>query len=286
MSLPRIYAFADEAGAMIDHQIEALRRNGLQGLEIRNVDGENVSAISLQKAREVRAKLDDAGLITWSIGSPIGKIDIEKDDFEAHLDALRHTMEVADLLGAKNIRMFSFFIPAGKDPAGFRNQVLDRLHRMAEISAGSGIALCHENEKGIYGDTPERCRDLLDQFPALSAVFDPANLIQCGYCPEEAYPLLKDRLRYLHIKDALFEDGSVVPAGKGDGHVAEIVRAFLETPCPCMTVEPHLMTFAGLKALEHDGRRTLLGKFVYETNDQAFDAACSALRDILEEAGV
>ena len=74
----RIYAFADEASPAIDSQIAAMRRNGLNGLEIRGVDGENVSAISLKKAKEVRRKLDDAGLCIWSIGSPIGKIGIDE----------------------------------------------------------------------------------------------------------------------------------------------------------------------------------------------------------------
>lgn len=52
----RIYAFADEASPDIDGQIAALRENGLDGLEIRNVDGVNVSDISAAKAREVRKK--------------------------------------------------------------------------------------------------------------------------------------------------------------------------------------------------------------------------------------
>lgn len=59
----RIYAFADEASPAIDGQIAAMRRNGLNGLEIRGVDGENVSTISLEKAKEVRRKLDDAGAV-------------------------------------------------------------------------------------------------------------------------------------------------------------------------------------------------------------------------------
>ena len=80
-----IYAFADEASPMMDGQIAALKRNGLQGLEIRHVDGENVSDISEEKAVEVRKKLDAAGLIVWSVGSPIGKISIVKDDFAAHM---------------------------------------------------------------------------------------------------------------------------------------------------------------------------------------------------------
>ena len=141
-----IYAFADEASPRIDAQIAAMGRNGLQGLEIRNVDGGNISAISLDKAREVRLKLDDAGLSVWSIGSPLGKIGIEGDDFAAHLESLRHTVELAHALGAENIRMFSFYLPGGKDPATYRDEVLTRLRRMAEICRGSGVTLCHENE--------------------------------------------------------------------------------------------------------------------------------------------
>ena len=49
MQLPQIFAFADEASPLIDGQIVAMQRNQLQGLEIRNVDGENVSAISAGK---------------------------------------------------------------------------------------------------------------------------------------------------------------------------------------------------------------------------------------------
>ena len=44
----KLYAFADEAGKMMDLQIAAMKRNGLQGLEIRNVEGTNVSRISLE----------------------------------------------------------------------------------------------------------------------------------------------------------------------------------------------------------------------------------------------
>ena len=78
----KIYAFADEASSMIDEQICAMKRNNLNGLEIRNVDGVNISDISIDKAKEVKKKLDDADLGVWSIGSPIGKIGIN-DEFES-----------------------------------------------------------------------------------------------------------------------------------------------------------------------------------------------------------
>ncbi len=284
MKHPQIFAFADEASPMIDQQIIAMRRNSLQGLEIRAVDGENVSNITVEKAREVYHKISDAGLRVWSIGSPIGKIDIEKDDFPQHMDTLKRTVDIAREMKCENIRMFSFYLPQGKNPAGYKNEVMDRLHSMAEAVRGSGVVLCHENEKGIYGDNAARCKEVLSEVPELAGVFDPANFVQCGQDTLEAWKLLKDRIKYLHIKDAMFADGSVVPAGKGEGNVALIVKEFLARGGTCMTIEPHLKVFGGLKGLERAGEETKMAKgFCYETNDEAFDAACAALRAILAE---
>lgn len=279
---PQIFAFADEASAMMDEQIKAMQRNSLQGLEIRSVDGENVSMITLEKAKEVFRKLSDAGLQVWSIGSPIGKIDIEKDDFNQHMDVLKRTIEIAHELKSENIRMFSFYLPHGKAPEDYKNEVMDRLHSMAEAVKGSGVTLCHENEKGIYGDNAARCSEILTEVPELAGVFDPANFVQCGQDTLEAWSLLKSRIKYLHIKDAMFADGSVVPAGKGEGNVPFIVKEFLAMDGRQMTVEPHLKVFSGLNALERKGEQTRMGSsYVYETNDEAFDAACAALHEIL-----
>lgn len=276
----RIFAFADEASPQIDGQIAALRRNGLQGLEIRNVDGQNVSDISLEKAREVHKKLTDAGLSVWSIGSPIGKIDIQKDNFEQHLQKYLHTLEIARALGAEKLRMFSFYLPKGQDPAPFRQQVIDRLSRMAELAQGSGVALCHENEKGIYGDVASRCLEILQAVPQLQGVFDPANFVQCGQETWAAWEMLHERITYMHIKDAL-PDGRVVPAGAGVGNVARILSAFRAQGGDAVTIEPHLQVFSGLAGLERAGDTSDVGSYCYESNDAAFDAACAALKGIL-----
>ncbi len=276
----RIFAFADEASSQIDGQIAALRRNGLQGLEIRNVGGQNVSDISLEKAREVHKKLTDAGLSVWSIGSPIGKIDIQKDDFEQHLQKYLHTLEIARALGAEKLRMFSFYLPKGQDPAPFRQQVIDRLSRMAELAQGSGVALCHENEKGIYGDVASRCLEILQAVPQLQGVFDPANFVQCGQETWAAWEMLHERIIYMHIKDAL-PDGRVVPAGAGVGNVARILSAFRAQGGDAVTLEPHLQVFSGLAGLERAGDTSDVGSYCYESNDAAFDAACAALKGIL-----
>lgn len=280
MSEIKLYAFADEASGTLDGQIAAMRRNGLSGLEIRGVDGENVSGITLDKAREIKRKLDDNGLRVWSIGSPIGKIVLEKDDFSAHLEMFRHTLDVARLLDAANLRMFSFYIPEGKAPELYRQQVIDRLGQLLDIAEGSGITLCHENEKGIYGDIAPRCHDLLTALPALMGVFDPANFVQCGQDTWEAWTLLAPRIKYMHIKDAL-ADGRVVPPGQGIGQVRRIIEAYRAQGGSALSIEPHLAEFVGLKGLERDGEKSVVGGLRFDSNDAAFDAACAALQSLL-----
>ncbi len=275
----RIFAFADEASPLLEGQIGAMKRNGLQGLEIRGVDGTNISDISLEKAREVRQKLEGGGLITWSIGSPIGKIPIDSGDFSVHLDKFKHTLELAGILGAENIRLFSFFIPENRDPEDYRNAVMDRLHCFVETAAGTGIDLCHENEKGIYGDVASRCREIHREVPQLKAVFDPANFVQCGQDTWEGWNLLKPYVKYLHIKDAL-EDGTVVPAGMGRGNLGRILSQYADFG-DAVTIEPHLAVFDGLKVLEREGETRTVGSFAYPSNDAAFDAACRAFKQLL-----
>lgn len=278
-----VFAFADEACPQMEGQIRAMRRNGLDGLEIRGVNGKNITQITLAEAAEVRKLLNDSGLITWSVGSPIGKIPID-GDFESHKETLRHTLALAETLGAVNLRMFSFYMPKGENPENYRQLVLDRIGQMLEISRGSGISLCHENEKGIYGDTADRCRVIHEAFPNLRGVFDPANFVQCGEDTARAWTLLKPFIHYLHIKDAL-PDGSVVPSGKGVGNVAAIVEDYLTSGGTAMTLEPHLTVFDGLKSLEQSGAVSAVGqRYVYPDSDSAFDAACAALKAILKDS--
>ncbi len=275
----RIYAFADEASPMIDGQIEAMKRNGLCGLEIRNVDQVNVAKITLEKAREVKAKMDTNGLAVWSIGSPIGKLKPE-GDFEEHLDEFKHTLEIADILKAENIRLFSFYLPKESNFDEYKDYALERMSRFVEIAKRSNVTLCHENEKGIYGDIARRCVEIHMALPEIKAVFDPANFVQCGQDTLEAWELLKPYVKYMHIKDAL-PDGNVVPAGKGAGNVPQLLKNYRDIGGECLTLEPHLAVFDGLKALENEDDASVVGQFVYPSNDAAFDAACEALKSIL-----
>lgn len=269
----KLAAFADEADGRISEQIKAMTENGIDYLEIRGVDGQNISDITKEKAKEVRKQLDDAGLAVWSLGSPYGKIGI-CDDFGAHLDKFRYGLELAEILGAKHIRMFSFYVPSD-DAEHYKDEVMKRLEQFIAMAKGSGIILCHENEKGIYGDVATRCLEIHRTFPELKAVFDPANFIQCGQDTKLAWDMLAPYVEYMHIKDAM-ADGSVVPAGKGIGNLAYLLENYNGS---VLTLEPHLSVFDGFDKLEAE-EKTKMG-YCYPSSRAAFDAAVNALKELI-----
>ena len=273
----RFSAFSDEYSSSLDEQIEGLITNKVRMTEIRGIDGINVSDLTLDQAADVHKKFESSGISVSAIGSPIGKIKIG-DPMAPHLDKLKHTCEIAGILGTNKIRAFSFYIEDGQyDDA--KNEVIDRMGQMLDITDEYGLKFCHENEKGIYGDTPERCLELLEAFDGrLGCVFDPANFIQCGCKPfEECYDLLKNHITYLHIKDAT-RKGVIVPAGMGVGGIPELLAVINNTHKGdfILTLEPHLNVFKGLEALEGGEKSTLAN--AYPSSAAAFEAAVTHLR--------
>ena len=63
-------AFADESSPVLDEQIKALQEEGVSLIELRGVDGKNVSNLTLEEAAAVKAKLDAAGIRLSALGSP------------------------------------------------------------------------------------------------------------------------------------------------------------------------------------------------------------------------
>ncbi len=271
--------FADEADPKLDGQIEALHDNGISLLEIRGVDGKSIAALTVEEAKQVKAKLDANNISVWSLGSPIGKININ-DDFDKEIERYRNMLEVGKILGAKCVRLFSFYGTEGGKPEYFE-KVCERMKKYVEIANEYGIVPCHENEKGIYGEDAPHCLEIHKAVPGLKAVFDPANFVQCGQDTLEAWELLKDYVYYGHIKDA-DKEGSVVPPGQGIGHIPEYLPDFVACGCKVLTLEPHLTEFVGLAGLEEDGAKSNVGKIHFNSHREAFDYAVNSLKAIID----
>ena len=275
-----VSCFADEIAESLDRQIEVLSRLGISYVELRSADGINVSDFTMNFAKEVKKKLDQANIRISAIGSPIGKIGID-DDFDAHLQKLSHTEQMADIFETPYIRMFSFFMPEGcEDYSPYKDEVMARLGKFVDYAKANDIILLHENEKDIYGDVASRCLEIQKNFYCdhFKAVFDFANFVQCKQDTLEAYEMMKPYVEYIHIKDARWDDASVVPPGTGDGHVAEILAKFKAAGYQgYLSLEPHLADFAGFAALEMNAsQKKKLG------GEEAFTLAHDSLVKIIE----
>ncbi|GAA2552579.1 sugar phosphate isomerase/epimerase [Winogradskya consettensis] len=235
--------FIDEISPDFTEQCEVAAGLGLTFAEVRSAWDINILDLSAEQLDTVKKTLARYGLQVSSIGSPIGKIGVRKD-FAPHLDRMRHAAEVAHLLGAPYIRIFSFFLPPGADPAEHRGEVIDRMRALTRVAEENDLVLLHENEKEIYGDVPERCLDLVRSVdsPYLRLAWDPANFVQVGVRPyTDGYAMLRPHVEYVQIKDAFAVDGTVVPAGQGDGEVAATMRALHHDGFDgFFSLEPHL----------------------------------------------
>lgn len=266
--------FADEISPDLDEQVALVTELGLRYIELRSAWDVNILDLDADQLRRVRDTLDAAGLGVSSIGSPIGKIAIT-DDNTPHLARMRHAADVASFFGAPFIRMFSYFMPEGAEVDDYRDEVISRLRDLAAIAEEAGVTLIHENEKEIFGDIPRRCLDIVESVnsPALKLTWDNANFVQCGVRPfTEGYAMLSPHVAYLQVKDALLADGTVVPAGEGDGQFRETMRAFAADGFDgFVSLEPHL------------GYGHSLGGF---SGPENWRRAHAALTTILTEEGI
>lgn len=274
-------AFADEYSSNFTEQLEGMRSFGIGHIEVRGVDGKNVSVLTADEVKEAKKKLDFFGVKASAIGSPIGKITLD-GDISGHFDMAKRVFETACELDAKYVRMFSFYAPEGKNIVDLKGEVFDRLAELSAIAKSHGVVLCHENEAKIYGDVPSRCREIYDAFGGdIKTVFDMGNYVLEGVDPyPTAYELLRDSIAYFHIKDALSE-GAIVPPGKGEAKIKEILTAHANSSSEdfFVSIEPHLQLFSGLNALV--GRK-FDNPYKYNSEKEAFTDAVNKLKEILQ----
>ncbi|NQX28237.1 sugar phosphate isomerase/epimerase [Microbacteriaceae bacterium VKM Ac-2854] len=266
--------FGDEIDPDPTIQLAVLRALGAGSIEVRSAWGVNVVDLDDEQlarlAELVRAK--EFGVS--AVASPIGKVDVALDA-ELEVARLARIIRVAQALGTPNIRVFSFFRSPGVTVESVRDDVLVRMRLLADLAEREGVVLLHENEKDIYGDTPERVLDLVESVgsPALRLAWDNANFVQVGVRPfDEGYAKLRPYLDYLQVKDAVATTGAVVPSGEGDGQLLETLTALRDDGYTGFaSLEPHL-------ASAHE-----LGGF---SGPEAFGSAARAFRGLTDGLGI
>ena len=263
-------AFGDEITDDLAGQLDLLAAEDVHYVEFRGAWGRNILDLNASELRAAGELLRARGFGVSAIASPIGKSQLgEPVSFE--LERLERAILAAQALDTQLIRVFSFFV-SPEQATQSRMEILERMSALTGRARQAGMTLLHENEKEIYGDTPERCQDILQQVnsPALRMAFDPANFVQVGVHPmQQAWPVLAGYTTHVHIKDALFADGTVCPPGEGDGDIQELLATLAAREYRgFLTLEPHLQIAApsggfsgeaGMRVAIH-ALRDILGK--------------------------
>ena len=235
--------FGDEIDPDPAVQAAVLLALGASHIEVRSAWGTNVSELEPEQVARLKGILDEKGLKVSAVASPIGKVDVSLP-VEHELERLRRIISVAKGLETGYIRIFSFFRADGRSAEDIRDDVMVRLGALAALAEESGVVLLHENEKGIFGDTPERVLDIMTTVdsPALRIAWDNANFVQVGVKPfTEGYAMLRPYLEYFQVKDAVAATGEVVPAGEGDGELDATIAALkADGFSGFASLEPHL----------------------------------------------
>lgn len=287
-----VSAFADEAGGTIEQQITALQNAGLDRIDLRHVNGHNITALPLDEAKAVREKLDAAGITVAMYGSPIGKIDIA-DDVQIDLDRLAHLAALKPVLGCNAVRMFSYYNRKENLPHDqWQASVLDNMKQLVALAQQHGMVLYHENERHIFGDLVkdvvvlrDECRDAAPD--TFKMIFDFDNYNQSGEDVWEAWQVLGDTSDAIHLKESKKQpDGKYfhVPVGTGDGHVQRILQTLADRGWTGpLTLEPHLSHSDAVMATGPSGESNQALKDM--TQAQTFQVAADAAIAILTDVG-
>jgi sugar phosphate isomerase/epimerase len=269
-------AFADEISPDPQQQIDVLRQCGIRHLELRSILKTNVLDLTDLQVAELKSLLDRHGFKLSALGSPIGKIPIDQP-FEPHLQRFRRALELCRVFGTPNMRIFSYYRTEHGDWDDWRREVMDRMWEKLKLAAEAGVRLLHENEHRIYGDDPERVKDLMETVleqadgPYLGAVYDPANYVFCGFDPWRGWQLTKPWTVHFHIKDWVHGEKHGRLAGEGQGRIPEVMaEAVARNYDGFATLEPHLLGGGPTGGV---------------TGPELFPKAADAFRRILDQVG-
>lgn len=239
---------SDEAGKSIDIQVMAHKELGWDHLELRNVDGENITQLHDDKFTQIEECIKSVGMQVSCFGSAIANWARPiTSDPEADYADLRRAIPRMHRLGTPFIRIMSY--PNDPDnplpEAEWRKESIKRVKEFARIAESEGIILAHENCSGWGGDSAENSLELLAEVdsPALKVVYDTGNPVTYGQDAWEYYQKVHDAICYVHIKDAKRTNGQDIYTycGEGEGYVKETIADLLKNGYDGgFSIEPHL----------------------------------------------
>ncbi len=283
MTLPRLQlsVIGDEIGPSLDEMISFAHEHGLQRLDMRTVGGRNLLSMKADEVIHISRTLEKAGISVPAFVSPAfkwkapgkaasggGKVDFAFDPLECPAeDWVVHAMQIAVILGAPHMRIFSYLRYGGFRPADL-GKLTKQLVKLLGLASHYDVTLQLENEPvcnvgniaelaaffvadekrptGAAADEEEDFdEDTQPKLRYLRPLVDIANAWSTGERPSDAdIATLAPFTTAIHLKDRDLAARRTVPLGDGDvpwpaelkrllsGVAAKEVLASIETHCP------------------------------------------------------
>ena len=319
MAAPKVIitGFADEGpvSKRAEEQLTMLQALGLSYYSPRFIDlgrgVKNVMQLTKAELRRLGKLHEEYGVQPSSIGSPIGKVKLlDVDDgthntfvpFEQYIKKdVPRAIEIAQALGCKLIRGFSFYHPKGSPAQDHIDESAKRLSQIAKLCGKAGLVFGLEVEANLIGGngwTEAALHKAVDS-PHLVLIFDGANIICQGYTTEECvaqYKAMKKGLGWLHIKDYVRPRGAklgyvdeemlkhFVPCTDGDSGWETILRD-LKPALPRMTSRLAKMGVPGV-FLDLEPHLKGGGQFGGFSGCDGFGVALRCLTKLLDYVGI
>ena len=235
MSAFRLAAITDEFSPDdLDAALTGMAAVGMTGAELRVVGRRNMIDLPDDEVDRVRAAVEARGMEVVSLASPLLKcvlpdappLDsrVQHDvfgsphTFEDQPALTKRTFEIAERLGVRIIRVFSYWRTA--EPEKCFPRLRDALLALADQAGARGLVIGLENEHACnVGTAAEAARFLPTvAHPALQLVWDPANASILGETPfPDGYQQLPvERIVHVHAKDCYVKDHKPVWGAVGE----------------------------------------------------------------------
>lgn len=240
---------SDEAGKPIDVQIAAHKELGWDYIELRNIDGTNLTDVSDEQFEEICGKVTDAGLKVSDFASQLCNWSRPiTTDFEVDRAELARAIPRMQTCGTKFIRIMSY--PNDKEnpwpDETWRDEAVRRIKELAKMAEDGGVMLAHENCNGWGGEGPEHSLELLERVdsPALTLLWDTGNPVLHDQDAWDYFYQVRQRVTYVHIKDAVHQDDGSKKftfCGEGEGAVQRTLCDLAQEGYDgFISIEPHL----------------------------------------------
>jgi sugar phosphate isomerase/epimerase len=248
-----ICLITDEVSPLLDQGLAFAREEGIGVIDLRVIDGRNILVLSRGELADAARRVRSAGLSVSCICTPLlkwsppGKTARREGDqfgFElgdrAPREVYAQAFAAADILGARNLRVFSYL--------AYDDYCLDDLRQPLEdllaLAEKFGMKVHVENEGvcNIAGFAELEAVVTTYRHPRLRALPDIANAYRSSQPPSAAdLARLLPFTDILHIKDYCNAAGRFAAVGEGDIPIATLLAATLPTrEAPLtLTIETH-----------------------------------------------